>query len=77
MKPNEIIRKTRESHGLNLCQLADKIGISMEELGDIIGFETWVIEEIENEPDALDHVLPYSEIITLSKTLDIPMSTLI
>ena len=52
-------------------------GLSQEELGDIIGFYPVAIVKIEEEEDALDESLPYSAIITLSETLDIPLPLLL
>ena len=51
--------------------------MTQEELGDVIGFMEKAIQEIENDSQAIEYLLPYSAVIALSQCLDIPLQYLI
>lgn len=59
-----------------IAEHRERLGLSQSELGDLIGFESYVVAQFENDPDYLEG-WPLELIVDLSARLKMPVGALL
>lgn len=65
----------RERHKV-IAQRRKEIGLTQEQLGDRVGFEPYIIDRIERDPNFLEHWC-LDNVLLLAKELNLPSRALI